>query len=449
MAEYYTGGKEYFPKIKQIKFEGSKSDNPLAFKYYDPEKKIGKKKMRDHLRFAIAYWHSFCADGTDPFGAATHVHPWIADAKTPMEAAEHKMDAAFEFFTKLGADFYCFHDRDMAPEGATPAESEKNLFALVAKAKKLQKSTGVKLLWGTANLFSHPRFMNGAATNPEFGVVALAADQVKAAIDATIELGGQGYTFWGGREGYMSLINTDLKKEKEHLAQFLALARDYGRKQGFKGSFYIEPKPMEPTKHQYDFDTETVIGFLRHYGLDKDFRLNIEANHAELAGHDFVHELETAAAAGLFGSVDANRGDARNGWDTDQFPMDYAETAKAMFTILKIGGFTTGGLNFDAKIRRNSVDLEDLFIAHIGGMDAFAVGLIVAQKIIDDGKIPAFIKKRYSSFNAGDGAKFDKGQISFEELAALGAKAGYGKTGITSGKQEYLEGLLNQYLLGL
>jgi len=449
MAEYFTGKKEYFPKIKKIKFEGPKSDNPLAFKYYDPEKKIGKKKMKDHLRFAVAYWHSFCADGTDPFGAATHVHPWVSDAKTSMEAAEHKMDAAFEFFTKLGADLYCFHDRDMAPEGESPAESEKNLFALVANAKKLQKATGVKLLWGTANLFSHPRFMNGAATNPEFGVVALAAAQVKAAIDATIELGGQGYTFWGGREGYMSLINTDLKKEKDHLAQFLTMARDYGRKQGFKGAFYIEPKPMEPTKHQYDFDTETVIGFLRHYSLDKDFRLNIEANHAELAGHDFVHELETAAAAGLFGSVDANRGDARNGWDTDQFPMDYAETAKAMFTILKAGGFTTGGLNFDAKIRRNSVDPDDLFIAHIGGMDAFAVGLIVAQKIIDDGKIPAFIKKRYASFNAGDGAKFDKGQITFEQLAALGTKAGYGKTGITSGKQEYLESVLNQYLLGL
>jgi len=449
MAEYYIGKKEYFPKIKKIKFEGPKSDNPLAFKYYDPEKKIGKKKMRDHLRFAVAYWHSFCADGTDPFGAATHVHPWTADANNPMEAAEHKMDAAFEFFTKLGADLYCFHDRDMAPEGETPSESEKNLFALVANAKKLQKATGVKLLWGTANLFSHPRFMNGAATNPEFPVVALAAAQVKAAIDATIELGGQGYTFWGGREGYMSLINTDLKKEKDHLAQFLAMARDYGRKQGFKGAFYIEPKPMEPTKHQYDFDTETVIGFLRHYGLDKDFRLNIEANHAELAGHDFVHELETAAAAGLFGSVDANRGDTRNGWDTDQFPMDYGETAKAMFAILKAGGFTTGGLNFDAKIRRNSIDPEDLFIAHIGGMDAFAVGLIVAQKIIDDGKIPAFIKKRYASFNTGDGAKFDKGGMTFEQLAALGTKAGYGKTGITSGKQEYLETVLNQYLLGL
>jgi xylose isomerase len=337
----------------------------------------------------------------------------------------------------------------MAPEGASPAESENNLFALVKKAKKRQKETGVKLLWGTANLFSHPRFMNGAATNPEFGVVALAATQVKAAIDATIELGGQGYTFWGGREGYMSLLNTDLKKEKDNLARFLSMARDYGRKQGFKGMFYIEPKPMEPSKHQYDFDTETVIGFLRHYGLEKDFRMNIEANHAELAGHDFVHELETAAAAGMFGSVDANRGDNRNGWDTDQFPISYYETALAMYTILKAGGFTTGGLNFDAKIRRNSVDPADLFIAHIGGMDAFAIGLELAQRIISSGTIPAFVKKRYSSFNAGDGAKFSKGELSLEELAEIGTKAGYGKTGISSGKQEYLENLLNQYLLGI
>jgi len=405
--------------------------------------------MKDHLRFAIAYWHSFCADGTDPFGSATHIHPWGAGAKTPMEAAENKMDAAFEFITKIGAEFYCFHDRDMAPEGQSPAESEKNLISLVAKAKKLQKAAGVKLLWGTANLFTNPRFMNGAATNPEFGVVALAAAQVKAAIDATIELGGQGYTFWGGREGYMSLLNTDLKKEKDHLALFLGMARDYARKQGFKGAFYIEPKPMEPTKHQYDFDTDTVIGFLRHYGLDKDFRLNIEANHAELAGHEFAHELETAAAAGLFGSVDANRGDFQNGWDTDQFPMSYYETAMAMHAVLKAGGFTTGGLNFDAKIRRNSIESADLFIAHIGGMDAFAVGLEVAQRIIDDGKIPTFVKKRYASFNTGDGAKFSKGELDLEALAGIGSAAGYGKTGITSGKQEYLENILNQYLMGI
>ena len=448
-ADFYTGKKEYFPGIKKIKYEGPKSDNPLAFKYYDPLKKVGKKTMKDHLRFAIAYWHSFCGNGSDPFGSATHNHPWTDSAKTPMEAAENKMDAAFEFFTKLGVDFYCFHDRDMAPEGSTPAESDKNLFALVAKAKKLQKETGVKLLWGTANLFSNPRFMNGAATNPEFGVVALAASQVKAAIDATIELGGQGYTFWGGREGYMSLLNTDLKKEKDHLARFLSMARDYGRKQGFKGVFYIEPKPMEPTKHQYDYDTETVIGFLRHYGLDKDFRLNIEANHAELAGHDFVHELETAVAAGLLGSVDANRGDYCNGWDTDQFPISYYETALVMYTILKAGGFTSGGLNFDAKIRRNSIDPADLFLAHIGGMDAFAVGLVAAQRIIDDGKIPAFVKKRYASFGAANGLKFAGGKMTFEELAKIGTDAGYGKTGLTSGKQEYLENVLNQYLLGI
>jgi len=449
MADFYVGKKEYFPKIGKIEYEGPKSNNPLAFKYYNAEKKVGKKKMKDHLRFAVAYWHSFCADGTDPFGAATHSHPWIKDAKTPMEAADHKMEAAFEFFTKLGVGLYCFHDRDMAPEGATPAESEKNLFTLVAKAKKLQKQTGIKLLWGTANVFGHPRFMNGAATNPEFGVVALAATQVKAAIDATIELGGQGYTFWGGREGYMSLINTDLKREKENLARFLTMARDYARKQGFKGPFYIEPKPMEPTKHQYDFDTETVIGFLRQWGLDKDFRMNIEANHAELAGHEFAHELETAAVSGFFGSVDANRGDVQNGWDTDQFPMSYYETAMAMYTILKIGGFTTGGLNFDSKIRRNSVDPADLFVAHIGGMDAFAVGLEVANRIITDGKIPSFVKKRYASFNTGDGQKFSKGQMTLEQLAEIGSKAGYGRTGFTSGKQEYLENVLNQYLFGL
>ncbi|MDR2543877.1 MAG: xylose isomerase [Treponema sp.] len=449
MANYYAGAKEYFPEIKKIEYEGAKSKNPLAFRYYDANKVIGGKKMKDHLRFAIAYWHSFCGNGSDPFGAATVIHPWSLDAKTQMEAAENKMDAAFEFFTKLGTEYYAFHDRDMAPEGASPAESEKNLFALVTKAKKLQAETGVKLLWGTANVFSNPRFMNGAATNPEFAVVALAATQVKAAIDATIELGGEGYTFWGGREGYMSLLNTDLQKEKDNLARFLTMARDYGRKQGFKGVFYIEPKPMEPSKHQYDFDTETVIGFLRHYGLDKDFRLNIEANHAELAGHEFSHELETAAAAGFLGSVDANRGDNMNGWDTDQFPMSYYETALAMYTILKIGGFTTGGLNFDSKIRRNSVDLSDLFIAHIGGMDAFAVGLEIAQRIIDDGVIPNFVKDRYASFAGGDGLKFTKGELSLDQLAKIGTDAGYGSAGLTSGKQEYLENVLNSYLLGL
>jgi len=447
MEDYYVGKKEYFPKVGKIKYEGPESANPLAFKYYNAEEKVGKKKMKDHLRFAVAYWHSFCGDGTDPFGAGTHIHPWTAEAKNPMDAAVRKLDAAFEFFTKLGVGFYCFHDRDMAPEGATPADSEKNLFKLVSKARRLQRATKVKLLWGTANLFSNPRYMNGAATNPEFGVVALAAAQVKTAIDATIELGGLGYTFWGGREGYMSLLNTDLKKEKDHLARFLAMARDYGRKNGFKGTFYIEPKPMEPSKHQYDFDTETVIGFLRHYGLDKDFRLNIESNHAELAGHDFVHELETAVAAGLFGSVDANRGDPMNGWDTDQFPNSYYETAMAMCTILKAGGFTTGGLNFDAKIRRNSVDPADLFIAHIGGMDTFAAGLKIADRIISEKKLSTFVKKRYSSFGSLEGRKFEDGKLTFQQLADIGTKAGYKKTGLTSGKQEYLENLVNQYLL--
>jgi len=447
MAEYFVGNKEYFPGIGKIKYEGPKSDNPLAFKYYDPDKKVGNKTMKEHLRFAIAYWHSFCGDGTDMFGAGTQKQPWKAEAKDPMDGAERKLDAAFEFFTKLGAEFYCFHDRDIAPEGATPAESEKNLMSIVAKAKERQKATGVKLLWGTANLFSNPRFMNGAATNPDFAVVSHAAAQVKAAIDATIELGGQGYTFWGGREGYMSLLNTDLKREKEHLGRFLVMARDYARSRGFKGVFYIEPKPMEPSKHQYDFDVETVAGFLKQYGLEKDFRMNIEANHAELAGHDFHHELETAAAMGLFGSVDANRGDPRNGWDTDQFPMSYYETSLAMLTILKIGGFTTGGLNFDAHIRRNSVDPTDLFEAHIGGMDAFAVGLVVAHRLIQDGKYAAFIKQRYASFDSGDGERFEKGQMKFEELAGLAKE--YGTVGFTSGKQERLENLLNQYLLGL
>ncbi|GAB1482603.1 xylose isomerase [Treponema sp.] len=447
MADFFKGGKEYFPGIGKINFEGPKSDNPLAFKYYDAEKKIGKKKMKDHLRFAIAYWHSFCADGTDQFGASTQHQAWKQGAKTPMDAAEQKLDAAFEFMTKLGAEYYAFHDRDIAPEGATPAESAANLMAIAAKAKERQKATGIKLLWGTSNVFTNPRYMNGAATNPEFAVVSHAASQVKAAIDATIFLGGAGYTFWGGREGYMSLLNTDLKREKEHLARFLGMARDYARANGFKGVFYIEPKPMEPTKHQYDFDVETVAGFLRANGLDKDFRMNIEANHAELAGHDFHHELETAAAMGLFGSVDANRGDPRNGWDTDQFPNSYYETTLAMMTILKVGGFTSGGLNFDAHIRRNSVDPADLFEAHIGGMDAFAVGLEVAHRIVEDGKLASFVKQRYSSFDAGNGKKFEKGNMKFEDLAALAKD--YGAVGMVSGKQERLENIINQYMLGL
>ena len=452
MSDIFIGQKEYFPGIGKIPYEGPKSDNPLAFKFYNPERKVGSKTMREHLRFAVAYWHSFGADGTDPFGAATLIHPWTTDASTLMEAHEHKLDAAFEFFTKLGVDFYCFHDRDLAPEGATPLESEKNLAHMVELAKKHQAATGVRLLWGTANLFSHPRYMNGAATNPEFAVVSNAAAQVKTAIDATIELGGQGYTFWGGREGYMTLLNTNLKREKDHLARFLSMARDYGRSHGFKGAFYIEPKPMEPTKHQYDFDVETVAGFLRAYGLEKDFRVNIEANHAELAGHDFQHELETAASLGIFGSVDANRGDPRNGWDTDQFPNNVFDTTLAMLAILRAGGFVTGGLNFDAKIRRNSVELADLFEAHIGGMDAFAAGLLAAQRILEDGKLDAFVKERYSSFDSGNGKRFEDGGMGFEELAKIALTqpaSEAAKVGRTSGKQEYLENLVMRYVLGI
>ncbi|MCX7028456.1 MAG: xylose isomerase [Spirochaetes bacterium] len=447
MTKLFKGEREYFPGVGRISYEGPKSDNPLAFKYYDAGRKLGGKTMAEHLRFAVAYWHSFCADGTDQFGTGTIEHPWDKGLGGPVAAAERKLDAAFEFITKLSAEYYCFHDRDLAPEGSTPAESEKNLAHLVELAAERQKATGVKLLWGTANVFGNPRFMNGAATNPDFAVLPLVASQVKAAIDATIALGGSGYTFWGGREGYMSLLNTDLAREKEHLATFLAMARDYGRSRGFKGAFYIEPKPMEPTKHQYDFDVETVAGFLRAHGLDKDFRINIEANHAELAGHDFQHELETAVSMGLFGSVDANRGDPRNGWDTDQFPNSLYETTLAMMAILKGGGFTTGGLNFDAKIRRNSVDPADLFEAHIGGMDAFAAGLVAASRIIEDKALSSFIQARYSSFDSGEGAKFEKGGIDLAGLAAMANE--YGKVGRTSGRQERLENIVNKYLLNL
>ncbi len=419
MTKLFSGEREYFPGIGRIGYEGPKSDNPLAFKYYDAERRLGGKTMAEHLRFSVAYWHSFCADGTDMFGSGTIVHPWDEGPGGAMGRAERKLDAAFEFITKLGAEFYCFHDRDLAPEGGSPAESEANLRRLTELASARQKATGVRLLWGTANLFGHPRYMNGAATNPDFAVLAHAAAQVKCALDATIALGGAGYVFWGGREGYMSLLNTDLAREKEHLASFLAMARDYARAQGFKGVFYIEPKPMEPTKHQYDFDVETVAGFLRAHGLDKDFRINIEANHAELAGHDFQHELETAVSMGLFGSVDANRGDPRNGWDTDQFPNNLYETTLAMMAILKGGGFTSGGLNFDAKLRRNSVGASDLFEAHIGGMDAFAAGLTAAYRLIEDKALSDFVRERYASFDAGEGRRFESGSMSLAELASL------------------------------
>ena len=435
---FFKGSKEYFPGIGQIKYEGPESKNPLAFKYYDAEKVVMGKKMKDWLKFTVAYWHSFCADGGDPFGSVTREFTW----KTP----EEKVDAAFEFITKLGCGYYAWHDRDICPEGTSPADSEKKLSHITDLLLERQKETGVKLLWGTANVFNNPRYMNGAATNPDFDVVAQAASQIKAAIDNTIKLGGAGYTFWGGREGYMSLLNTDMKAEKEHLAMMLTLARDYARKQGFTGCFYIEPKPMEPTKHQYDYDSETVIGFLRAHGLDKDFKLNIEANHAELAGHEFAHELTVCVDNGMLGSIDANRGDPVNGWDTDQFPVSIYETTQAMLQVIRMGGFTTGGLNFDAKVRRNSVAPEDLFIAHIGGMDIFARGLEKAVQLIEDRRIPSMLKERYASFETGNGKAFAEGKLTLDQVASL-AKP-YEQVAKTSGKQELYENILNQICLG-
>lgn len=435
---FFKGSKEYFPGIGQIKYEGPESKNPLAFKYYDAEKVVMGKKMKDWLKFTVAYWHSFCADGGDPFGNGTREFTW----KTP----EEKVDAAFEFITKLGCGYYAWHDRDICPEGTSPADSEKKLSHITDLLLERQKETGVKLLWGTANVFNNPRYMNGAATNPDFDVVAQAASQIKAAIDNTIKLGGAGYTFWGGREGYMSLLNTDMKAEKEHLAMMLTLARDYARKQGFTGCFYIEPKPMEPTKHQYDYDSETVIGFLRAHGLDKDFKLNIEANHAELAGHEFAHELTVCVDNGMLGSIDANRGDPVNGWDTDQFPVSIYETTQAMLQVIRMGGFTTGGLNFDAKVRRNSVAPEDLFIAHIGGMDIFARGLEKAVQLIEDRRIPSMLKERYASFETGNGKAFAEGKLTLDQVASL-AKP-YEQVAKTSGKQELYENILNQICLG-
>lgn len=435
---FFKGSKEYFPGIGQIKYEGPESKNPLAFKYYDAEKVVMGKKMKDWLKFTVAYWHSFCADGGDPFGSGTREFTW----KTP----EEKVDAAFEFITKLGCGYYAWHDRDICPEGTSPADSEKKLSHITDLLLERQKETGVKLLWGTANVFNNPRYMNGAATNPDFDVVAQAASQIKAAIDNTIKLGGAGYTFWGGREGYMSLLNTDMKAEKEHLAMMLTLARDYARKQGFTGCFYIEPKPMEPTKHQYDYDSETVIGFLRAHGLDKDFKLNIEANHAELAGHEFAHELTVCVDNGMLGSIDANRGDPVNGWDTDQFPVSIYETTQAMLQVIRMGGFTTGGLNFDAKVRRNSVAPEDLFIAHIGGMDIFARGLEKAVQLIEDRRISSMLKERYASFESGNGKAFAEGKLTLDQVASL-AKP-YEQVAKTSGKQELYENILNQICLG-
>ena len=437
------GQREYFKGIGKISFEGKGSDNPLAFKFYDENKVVAGKTMKDHFRFAISYWHTLGGVGSDPFGPGTKDFPWAVSTDA-IGSGKDKMDAAFEFITKLGVPYYCFHDFDLIEEGRSFAESQKRLQTIVEYAQQKQKESGVKLLWGTANLFSNPRYMNGAGTNPSFDVVAYAGGQLKNAIDATIALGGENYVFWGGREGYMSLLNTNMKRELDHFARFLHMAKDYARKNGFKGSFFIEPKPMEPSKHQYDFDCATVIGFLREYDLLKDFKLNIEVNHATLALHTFEHELQVAANAGMLGSMDANRGDYQNGWDTDQFPNNLLEITQAMLVFLEAGGLQGGGINFDAKTRRNSTDLEDIFIAHVGGMDVFARALMIADDILQKSAYTKIRKDRYSSFDSGNGKAFADGKLTLEDLHKFASSNG--EPQLISGKQELLENILNQYI---
>lgn len=438
-----TGNKEFFKGIGQVKFEGLESDNPLAFRWYDAGRVVAGKTMEEHLRFACAYWHSFCGNGGDPFGGATHNFAWDEKADA-VERAKDKMDAAFEFITKMNLPYYCFHDVDVVDYTNDVNENDRRLQALVDYAKQKQAESGVKLLWGTANLFSHKRYMNGASTNPDFHVLAHAGAQVKAAIDATIALGGENYVFWGGREGYMTLLNTDMKREQEHFARFLHTAKDYARKQGFKGTFFIEPKPCEPTKHQYDYDAATVLGFLQKYDLLNDFKLNLEVNHATLAGHTFQHELQVAVDAGLLGSIDANRGDYQNGWDTDQFPNDINELTEAMLIILEGGGLQGGGINFDAKIRRNSTDPADLFYAHVGGMDIFARALITADNILQKSDYKKIREERYVSFDNGKGKEYEAGVLSLEDLRQFAVENG--EPAVISGKQEYLENLINRYI---
>ncbi len=438
-----TGDTEYFPGIGKIVYEGRESDNRLAFKWYDENRVVAGKPMKEHLRFSIAYWHSFCNSGTDPFGGPTRKFPWETGVDAD-ERARKKMDAAFEFITKIGAPYYCFHDFDLVEEGNSFTESTRRLETIVEHAKAKQAASGVKLLWGTANLFSHPRYMNGAGTNPDFNVVAHAGAQLKNAIDATIALSGENYVFWGGREGYMSLLNTNMKQELENFGRFLRMARDYARAQGFKGAFFIEPKPAEPSKHQYDFDAATVIGFLQAQGLADDFKLNLEVNHATLAQHTFQHELQVAVDAGMLGSIDANRGDGQNGWDTDQFPNNIQETVEQMIVILEAGGFQGGGTNFDAKVRRNSTDREDLFIAHISGMDTFARALVVADKILNASNFKQLRADRYVTFGTGKGLEFSVGRMTLEQLADIGANGGEPEA--TSGKQELHEAIINQYI---
>jgi xylose isomerase len=439
-----TGEKEFYRGIEAIQYEGKESDNPFAFKYYDPDQEVLGKSMREHFKFAIAYWHSFCGQGGDPFGLGTQKFPWDLSSD-PIQRAKDKADAAFELITKLGFEYYCFHDVDLVDEAPTLAEFEKRLEVISEYVAEKQKASGVKLLWGTANCFSNPVYMNGAATNPDFEVVARAGAQIKMALDITIALGGENYVFWGGREGYMSLLNTDMGRELDHLAQMLTMARDYARARGFKGNFFIEPKPMEPMKHQYDFDAATAIGFLRHYGLEKDFKLNIEVNHATLAQHTFEHELTVAANAGMLGSIDANRGDNQNGWDTDQFPVNIYEVTEAMLVFLRAGGLQGGGINFDAKIRRNSTDLEDIFHAHIGGADIFARALLTAEKVLNNGGLEKLRKDRYASFDHGAGKRFEAGDLSLEELSKIAVETASSPKRI-SGKQELYENILNQFI---
>ena len=445
MAKKAASAKSYFPKIGTIAYEGTGSTNPLAFRHYNPTELIDGRTMKEHLRFSIAYWHAFRGVGSDPFGPGTIRRPWEGP-KDDVSNAKRRLDAAFEFFQKIESPFWCFHDRDIAPEGRSLRESNKFLDEVVAHAKQLQEATGIKLLWGTANLFSNPRYMAGAATNPDAHVFAYAAAQVKKALEVTKELGGENYVFWGGREGYETLLNTDLKREQDHLAAFLHMAKDYAKEIGFEGQFLIEPKPKEPTKHQYDFDVASGIAFLRTYKLDKVFKFNIETNHATLAGHSFAHEIEVAAAAGMLGSIDANTGDTLLGWDTDQFNTDIKELTLAMVSILRAGGLGTGGFNFDAKLRRQSIDLEDLFYAHIGGMDAYAAAFKIARRILAEGKLTQFVAARYNSFNVGFGKDIEKRKVGFKDLEKIAFELGEPKP--QSGRQEYLENLVNTYLHG-
>ena len=437
------GNVEYYKGIGDIKFEGKDSTNPFSFKYYDPNKIVAGRALKDHFKFAIAYWHSFCGQGTDPFGSATQNFLWDK-SQDPYQAAKDKADAAFEFITKMGFDYFCFHDFDLIQEGVSLKESENRLLFITDYIKIKQKESGVKVLWGTANCFSNPQYMNGAATNPDFDVLARAGGQVKLALDTTIALNGENYVFWGGREGYMSLLNTDMKRELDHLGKFLSISRDYARSQGFKGNFFIEPKPMEPTKHQYDFDTATAIGFLKEYGLEKDFKINIEVNHATLAQHTFQHELTVAAKSNMLGSIDANRGDYQNGWDTDQFPNNLYETTEAMLVFLQSGGLQGGGVNFDAKIRRNSTDLDDIFHAHIGGADNFARALITADNILTSSNYKELFNLRYNSFNSGKGKAFEQGKLNLNDLYEIAVNTG--ELNLKSGKQEMFENIINQFI---